>query len=332
VIALSLPEQGHPFGWSVASTRLTEALKKLTEVIEVHTASDYPEMYDCPLLHAIQGVNLLPLRPQYFSKADVGYCFIEDNVLVKRYMLNAPRYFDKIVAGSTWCRDMLADFHLPLPVHAILQGVGPEFFEIQPREKDDRFIVFSGGKYEPRKGQDIVLAAMRVFMGLHKDAWFSPNWHNPWNYGRREAWGCDPARIIGSKFAAVPHAQMPDLYRCSDIGLFPNRCEAGTNLVMMEYMASGRPVIATYATGHKDVLEEHNPLNLTHNGEYLAKAPDGSVTGVWVEPDLDEILANLETAYRSRDSLPVEGARIRETMRKWTWERCAREFLEVLTS
>ena len=42
---------------------------------------------------------------------------------------------------------------------------------------------------------------------------------------------------------------MPQVYQNTDVGIFPSRCEAGTNLVMMEYMACGKPAIATVGTG-----------------------------------------------------------------------------------
>ena len=41
----------------------------------------------------------------------------------------------------------------------------------------------------------------------------------------------------------------------TDIGIFPNRVEGGTNLVLMEYLACGKPVIASYGTGQRGCIE-----------------------------------------------------------------------------
>jgi hypothetical protein len=42
---------------------------------------------------------------------------------------------------------------------------------------------------------------------------------------------------------SIPNFQMPQVLREMDVGIFPNRCEGGTNLVAMECMACGMPVI-----------------------------------------------------------------------------------------
>ena len=57
--------------------------------------------------------------------------------------------------------------------------------------------------------------------------------------------GLDAKRI--KTYELVPSYQLRGIYGCTDIGIFPNRCEGGTNLVMMEYMACGKPVIAAIA-------------------------------------------------------------------------------------
>jgi hypothetical protein len=43
-----------------------------------------------------------------------------------------------------------------------------------------KFVVFSGGKLEMRKGQDIVIAAFEKFAAKHKDAILVTAWHNQW--------------------------------------------------------------------------------------------------------------------------------------------------------
>jgi len=340
VIGLSLPEPGAPFGWSVAAGEITAALQELTDV-KVITNDDFPVwIYQMPVLHAIQGPNFLPLRPGVESAVrDIGYLFIEDTTLARRYVVNAARHFNHLVTGSSWCtQEMTAIFgEIGIPVTTAIQGIGWRFFEIPQRGSDDKFIVFSGGKAEFRKGQDIAIRAMRIFMHRHNDVWLNTAWHNPWGAkipGYAEiveaSKRLDPARVIGSKFESVPHKFMQYHYSSADIGLFPNRCEAGTNLVMMELMACGRPVIATYATGHKDVLDKGSYFNLIQSKPLTVRGPDGLVIGEWVEPDLDEILATLEFAYHNRDEARRQGEANRARMRQFTWEACAREFLKVL--
>jgi glycosyltransferase involved in cell wall biosynthesis len=76
---------------------------------------------------------------------------------------------------------------------------------------------------------------------------------------------CAKNRIYPNRVWHHPLVDQKTLYgliRNSDIGIFPNRCEGGTNLALMEYMACGKPVIASYNTGHMDVLTESNSLRL----------------------------------------------------------------------
>ncbi len=338
MIGLSLPETGQPFGWSVASEELQAALGKLTGIAVI--TDEYCEsqiVRSLPILHACQGVNLLPLRPQFKSTVrNVGWSFVEDNILVRSYLGNAVNY-DHLVCGSTWQADCFRALGLQ-HISVAIQGVNARLFEIPPRKPDDKFIVFSGGKAEYRKGQDVLIRAMRIFMDLHNDAWLLPAWHNPWGFqipGYAEIAAAfrdvlDLSRVMMPGLAAVPHQKMGGIYARADVGLFCNRCEAGNNMVMCEFMATGRPVIATYATGHKDVLDVRNPFNLTASKPLTVKGPDGCVTGEWVEPDLDEVLAMLELAYHSRDMLPALGEACKAYVSEFTWECCAREFLKVL--
>ena len=48
-------------------------------------------------------------------------------------------------------------------------------------DKDEgEFIVFSGGKLELRKGQDLVIAAFKVFAQAHPEAKLMVAWQNDW--------------------------------------------------------------------------------------------------------------------------------------------------------
>ncbi len=177
MIGLSLPETGQPFGWSVASEELTAAIKALTEVYII--ADGHAGSPNFPILHACQGVNLLPLRPQVKSTVrNVGWSFCEDNIAVRRYLGNAV-FYDHTVCGSSWQADYFKALGLQ-HISVATQGVNWRLFEIPPRALDDKFIVFSGGKAEYRKGQSMVIAAMRIFMHRHQDVWLNCCWHNPW--------------------------------------------------------------------------------------------------------------------------------------------------------
>jgi glycosyltransferase involved in cell wall biosynthesis len=67
-------------------------------------------------------------------------------------------------------------------VDLVLQGIDPTLFHPAPKSGlfKDRFVVFSGGKIEYRKGQDLVLLVFRVFLVRHPEVLLVTAWHGSW--------------------------------------------------------------------------------------------------------------------------------------------------------
>jgi glycosyltransferase involved in cell wall biosynthesis len=140
--------------------------------------------------------------------------------------------------------------------------------------------------------------------------------------------GLDMNRVV--TLLPRPNAQMARIYKNTDIGLFPNRCEGGTNLVLMEYMACGKPVIASYSSGHKDILSQNNSIPIRRMKPI--DIPIGDAThSIWDDPDLEETIAHLEQAYQNRgDILPI-GRRAGEDLSEQTWKKMGEKFYSLLT-
>jgi glycosyltransferase involved in cell wall biosynthesis len=130
--------------------------------------------------------------------------------------------------------------------------------------------------------------------------------------------GMDPDR-----YELVPqtsNALMADIYRRADVAVFPNRCEAGTNMVMTEVMASGIPVIASYATRQREVLAPSHAYCLDQ-GDTLE---DG-----WFEPSVDSIQHAIETAYNRRDFLCDIGLAGSRFIERFTWAKTAEALISA---
>jgi hypothetical protein len=96
--------------------------------------------------------------------------------------------------------------------------------------------------------------------------------------------------------------------------------------MLMEYMAKGRPVIASYNTGHMDILDEagSNAILLRNQGvRELIPHSNMNIKALWWEPSLDELVAQIEWAYNNRDELNTYGFVAAKTMKHFTWERTA---------
>ncbi len=254
-----------------------------------------------------------------------------------------------IIAGSSWNAEVLRAHGVPA-VKLVLQGIDPALFHRAPRRGlfPGRFVVFSGGKLEARKGQDNVMAAWRIFAARHPDALLIAAWHNHWPEGVRSIDGTRRAApltfdaggapdmsawvaangIRAGQFldlGVVPNALLPAILREADAALFPNRCEGGTNLVAMEAMACGVPCILSANTGHLDLLKDGTALALTD------QRPIPSAPG-WRESNIEEIVTALEALYTDRAHAVAIGAAGAQLLSGLTWAKTASEMKRVISA
>ncbi len=326
---------GTTHGWGIAGTYLSAEIARLPPI-------------DWVTLHSVAGHHFAPSCAEQWNRINIGYCFFESEIIAYRYIPEAARRWDHIVAGSSWC-----EHHLRIAgmdrTSTILQGIDPAVFAPVPSRADDgRFIVFSGGKFEFRKGHDLVIAAMRIFMARHPNAWLACAWHNHWP---ASIMTMQQSRLIDFRYQDMPcdqfylsllaendipldrviihpvmdNRRMRQAYQASDIGLFPNRCEGGNNMVMCEYMACGRPVLASTMTGHRDVVGPGNALCLT-SYEPVVSMLDGAPAGVWFEPSVEETVSLLEQAYRDRTALALLAGAASRSMQSLSWKDAATSF------
>ena len=379
MLTLVLP-LGHTFGWGICGKYLAREIARLSPVrlvTEPFQAADigdefeYRELQrlyvdrnspDFPraqvalsaVLQGIPGHELLPMAPEVRGKRNIGYTFFEQSILPDSSVDNARQHFDMVVAGSTWCQEILRDHGLRQTA-TVCQGVDPAIFNMYENQKaffEDRFVVFSGGKLELRKGQDLVIRAFRVLQERHDDVLLVNAWFNYWEDSIRTmassphiefvypggdhcaavnrllaANGIDLDKVV--TLPAKPQIAMARIYKNTDCGLFPNRCEGGTNLALMEFMACGKPAIVSNSSGHRDVANEGNAL-LLKNLSPLNLKVDGKATTVWDEPALDEIIEALEWAYQHREALGDIGQAAGWSMQEFSWSAAAAKFLALL--
>jgi glycosyltransferase involved in cell wall biosynthesis len=134
----------------------------------------------------------------------------------------------------------------------------------------------------------------------------------------------DPTKVITLPIK-TPH-QLAYIFKNTDVGLFPNRCEGGTNLMLMEYMACGKPVIATKKTGHADIVMDNNTFTIERYIPLQIREGNLSKYKGWVEPDVDEIVNHLETAYNNQERCKRKGQAAGELLSELTWQKAAAAF------
>ncbi|AZB71592.1 glycosyltransferase [Synechococcus elongatus] len=283
-----------------------------------------------------------------------GLIFMEDTYVTPTGKQRAKR-FPVIISGSTWCNDLVAA-HYQGNAYAIPQGVDPALF--QPSQATsyfgDRFIIFSGGKLEYRKGQDIVIEAFKRFHQQHPDALLLCNWSTAlpqYMNGLQHAgyvqglpntegdlrsnisqWLIENGLPEDSFYCLgfTPNLQMPYVLREAHAAIFPNRAEGGTNLVAMEAIACGIPTLLSKNTGHLDLIHLFGIDALETQDPVKPHQPYVGTEG-WGQSDPDEIVAWLEKVYQNYQDQKTKAlghsAAIHQTM---SWEIQIQKMTDVI--
>ena len=82
------------------------------------------------------------------GKRTIGYTFFEHTLLSPGDIERARQFFDVIVAGSSWCRDLLSQYGVENAC-TILQGVDQTIFNPYANHKhffDEHFVIFYWGE------------------------------------------------------------------------------------------------------------------------------------------------------------------------------------------
>ena len=196
-----------------------------------------------PLSNNIHDKGLPKMRDVDFDgSVNFAICVFEKDYSNQFTFSNAAK-FEVVFAGCKWNQAVLKKLGLP-NTELFLHGIDSSLFYPRPKRKQNRFVVFSGGKLEYRKGQDIVVAAFRQFAKRHSDAVLATVWQNPWGVSpddlgtaghvdgdievdengcqRIEKWavqnGISSSQIVD--FGKVPNTLMPDIYAQASVAVF----------------------------------------------------------------------------------------------------------------
>lgn len=290
---------------------------------------------DAPVLVAM-GNDLCAQRSAYgrvFKGKPTIACPVFENVGQVKGSIGNLREYDAVVVASRWNQEALEGFGVKSTV--VHEGIDPLIFNPSVRKprNDGRFRVFSGGKAEYRKAQDLVIEAFRRFAEKHDDAVLVAAWGSPFGFSGQDfegkcAWGAVPGSHIGrpnfhawvERAGLKPHQlelvepranwRMAEVYAGCDVALFPNRVEGGTNFVAMECIATGVPTFVRLGFGQDDLFGTGEAMNIL--------GTDADV--------FEEMSEWLVDAYEG----DVRGASVMGTY--WTWDRHCRGMAAVIAN
>lgn len=253
------------------------------------------------------------------------------------YQLNQ---MDHVFAFGEWAREVMRKNGVVSPIETIHCGVDREIFSARPLPVDGPTRFINAGKWEIRKGHDILLEAFQSAFGKDDDVelvmlcdnpFLSPQETNEWVKHYKQY-------PMGHKINIHPRLEtqreVAELFASCHCGVFLSRGE-GWNLEAMELLSMGRQVIATACTAHLDFLNHDNsyllpvgPLEFAWDGKWF------NGQGRWYQITQDTIKDAAITMRaiherRRQGKLTLNESGVR-TADRYSWESAAKKICETL--
>jgi len=240
---------------------------------------------------------------------------------------------DELMVCSKWAKDIIQSSVSFKPTYVIPLGVDVELFPPAPVRQDDKTIFFNCGKWEIRKGHDVLIQAFRKVAEEYDNVELWMMCSNPFNsQEENNRWH---QLYNHPKVKLIPRAETQrEVYNIMsqvDCGVFPSRGE-GWNLELLEMMAVGKYVITTNYSAHTEFCSQENATLIPITD--VEPAFDGKWffgQGNWAKIDDEEV--NLLTQEMNLFAETYKGQQNTagiETAKTFSWQNTAREIIKCL--
>ncbi len=254
--------------------------------------------------------------------------------------IKSMEHCDSIFVCSKWAKEIVVNqtrFSKD-EVHVVPLGVDLDTF--QPSKfKRPNTIFFNCGKWEKRKGHDILLECFNNAFspGDNVELWMMCE--NPFIGDMNKQWiELYKNSPLGNKIRIIPrqktHKDVYSIMAQADCGVFPARAE-GWNLELLEMMACGKAVIATNYSAHTEFCNKDNAFLIDIDG--LENAKDGvffsGSHGEWaslLEPQKEQLTEYMKSFHHMKSNGWVQNFAGTETANKFTWRNSVKELLNGL--
>lgn len=269
-----------------------------------------------------------------------AYPFFEINKFDERRK-NHLKSVDHLFVSSQWAKDIILDQTALRDDEVTIApcGVDTNIFSPTSQYNEQKCIFFNCGKWEIRKGHDILIRAFkdafpneleRVELWMMTENPFLNNsekayWHNMMQVDNR----------IKHITKVQYQEQLAQVMNQTFCGVFPAKAE-GWNLELLEMMSCGKHVIATNYSAHTEFCNNKNChlINITEEEPaYDGKWFDGNC-GTWASLEneaYDELVSHLQYMYqvwlqnpRSQNEIGIT------TAREFSWDKTAKIIWEKI--
>lgn len=248
-------------------------------------------------------------------------------------------HLDKIFVCSNWAKEVVLN-NISIDeknVSIIPLGVDQSIFKSNDIHKSNKTIFFNCGKWEIRKGHDILVDIFNKAFNTSDDVelwlmcenpFLTPEESRQWQQMYKQS-------DLGSKIKILPRLETQqevyNIMRSVDCGVFPSRAE-GWNLELLELMACGKSVITTNYSAHTEFCNEKNSYLVEVSQKELAK--DGKWffgQGQWAKltnKEIDIFVDYMKNIHKLKQdgSFDTNLAGI-ETAKVFSWNNTAKEII-----
>jgi len=243
---------------------------------------------------------------------------------------------DVIITPTSWAKNILVDNGISdNKIKISSPGIDLSIFNhnlpIDEEEKPEDYIFLNIGKWETRKGHDILVHLfnqafndndnVRLLM-VNTNPFLSDQENQQWQNLYKNS-------KLGSKIYMLPRVSsqkdIAKIIKISDCGIYPARAE-GWNNEGIETMAMNKPIILTNYSGHTEYATQYNSFMIDINGYEIAE--DGKFFhghGEWAKLDsnsIDQAISHMRYVYKHKVTANLEGLK---TAQKFTWDKTAQE-------
>ena len=249
---------------------------------------------------------------------------------------------DKIFVCSKWAKEVVLNNTKVKDVSVCPLGVDSEtFYPKDSSAEDDATVFFNCGKWEFRKGHDILPEIFNKafdssdnvkLVMMNHNPFLKPDQQEEWVSMYRNSKLKDKIFFVGR---APHHNQVADVMRSVDCGIFPSRAE-GWNLEAIELMSCAKDVIITNYSAHTEFCNEDNSYLIKTND--LETAYDGmwfKGDGNWAkmgEDQVDQAVEHMRAVHKKKkEEGKIYNSQGVETAQKFSWENSADKILGAIS-
>lgn len=260
---------------------------------------------------------------------------------------------DRVFAFTAYWKKQLKDQGVTRPLSILGHGFDPRVFYTVPRElarkslklPEDAFVIMSLNRNQPRKRQDIMIMAFVELLVKY------PN--RPilllciCDKGEKGGWWLFEIFVRELKKRGVPIEQFGNrlmissqdmvfkdedinvLYNIADVGISTAEGE-GWGLCTFEQMGVGIPQVVPDIGGYKEFCRENNSVLVKPKYSYYLPSVYSPVGGEAHVCDPHDVCLAMEEYLNDSSKKARHGAKAKETVLGYTWEKATAELLKCL--